>query len=353
MKDRRTTNILLLIIVVPLVFFLLKTLSFIFIPLIAAMFIALLFLPFMRWLKKKGTPKVFSIIIVVLIIAAFFKLGGELIQLSSGELLATDNAFFDKAKDKLITLIISVENFFGVDFLNGEGMLASFIQKDTVVKNFAPTVGFISNTLSMTLAMAFFVILLLSGSVDIQKMLKTTIFKEQFSSVKTFMKIEKDLITFIKVKFFVSLFTGLGIGIACWSFGVSFPVFWGLFAFVINFLQLIGSVVSVVLLAIFSFVEIESASMLLFFIITITSIQVVFGGIVEPIYMGKSFSINVITILVMLMLWGYVWGIPGLVMSIPITVFLKILFEQFPSTQVIAQLMTGKAKVIKVPFGKL
>ncbi len=69
--------------------------------------------------------------------------------------------------------------------------------------------------------------------------------------------------------------------------------------------------------------------------------------------MGKSFSINVITILVMLMLWGYVWGIPGLVMSIPITVFLKILFEQFPSTQVIAQLMTGKAKVIKVPFGKL
>lgn len=353
MNDRKTTNILLLIIVIPLVFYLLQTLSFIFIPLVASMFIALLFLPLMRWLKNKHVPKVLSIIIVILIIAGFFKLTGELIKLSSGEILATDNAFFDKAKDKLTTLIVSVENFFGVDFLKGETMLASFIKKDTVVKNLVPTVGFISDLVTMTLSTAFFVILLLSGSVDMQKTLQNTIFKQKFSSVKTFMKIEKDLITFIKVKFFLSLFTGLGIGIACWGFGVSFPVFWGLFAFAINFLQLIGSVVSVVLLAIFSFVELETASMLFFFVVTITSVQVLFGGILEPIYMGKSFSINVITILIMLMLWGFIWGIPGLIMSIPITVFLKILFEKFPNTQMIAQLISGKSKVIKVPFGKL
>ena len=311
MNDRKTTNLLLLIIVIPLVFYLLKTLSFIFIPLVSSMFIALLFLPLMRRLKKRGSPKWLSILIVVLIIAAFFKMGGELIQLSSGEILATDNAFFDKAKDKLTGGIISIENFFGVEFLKGESMIASFIQKDTIVKNFVPTVDFITDTLTMTLAMGFFVILLLAGSLDIQKVMKNTVFKQQFASVKTFMKIEKDLISFIKVKFFISLFTGLGIGLACWGFGVSFPVFWGLIAFVLNFLQLIGSVITVVLLSIFSFVEIESASMLFFFVLTITGVQVLFGGILEPIYMGKSFSINVITILIMLMLWGYVWGIPG------------------------------------------
>jgi predicted PurR-regulated permease PerM len=66
------------------------------------------------------------------------------------------------------------------------------------------------------------------------------------------------------------------------------------------------------------------------------------GGVLEPVLMGKSFSINVITILIMLMFWGYLWGIPGLIMSIPITVFLKIIFEQFPKTQVIAGLISGK-----------
>ncbi len=353
MNDKKTTNLLLLIIVIPLVFYLLKTLSFIFIPLVSSMFIALLFLPLMRWLKKKGSPKVVSIIIVILIIAAFFKLGGELIQLSSKEILSTDNAFFDKAKDKLATLLGSVESFFGVDFLQGENMVASFINKDSISKNFAPTVGFITDTVTMTLSAAFFVILLLSGSVDIQKVLRSTILKKQFSSVKTFMKIEKDLIKFIKVKFFISLFTGIGIGLACWGFDVSFPVFWGLFAFAINFLQMVGSVISVVLLAIFSFVEIEASSILLFFVLTITGVQVLFGGILEPIFMGKSFSINVITILVMLMLWGFVWGIPGLIMSIPITVFIKILLEQFKSTRIIAELISGNSEGIKVKIGKL
>ncbi len=340
MNDRKTTNLLLLIIVIPLVFFLLKTLSFIFIPLISAMFIALLFLPMMRWLKRRKVPKVLSLLLVVLIIAVFFKLFGEVLQLSSREILSADNAFFDKMKEKLTTLVVSLENFFGVDFLQGETVLASFIQKENIVKSFAPTLGFVTDTLTMTLSAAFFVILLLAGSVDVQKLLNETILKKQFESIKTFRKIEKDLIKFVKVKFFISLFTGIGIGIMCWAFGVSFPIFWGLFAFAINFLQLVGSVISVVCLAIFSFVEIESTSMLLFFVLSISGVQVLFGGILEPIFMGKSFSINVITILIMLMLWGYIWGVPGLIMSIPITVFLKIMLEKSPRTKTIASLIS-------------
>jgi predicted PurR-regulated permease PerM len=344
MNDRKTTNILLLILVVPLVFYLLKTLSFIFIPLVSSMFIALLFLPLMRWFKRQGVPKVMSIIIVILIIVTFFKLSGELVQLSSREILATDNTFFDKAKIKLTTLLNSLEVFFGVDFLQGEDALGSLIQKDTIIKNFAPTVGFITDTLSMTLITIFFVVLLLAGSIDMQKVINSTILKQHFSSVKTFMKVERELIKFIKVKFFVSLLTGLGIGIACWGFNVSFPIFWGLFAFMINFLQMIGSVITVVLLAIFAFVEIEATSMLFLFILTTTGVQTLFGGVLEPVFMGKSFSINVVTILIMLMLWGYVWGIPGLIMSIPITVFLKILFDQSDNTKVISELMSGKSR---------
>ena len=61
---------------------------------------------------------------------------------------------------------------------------------------------------------------------------------------------------------------------------------------------MIGSVVSVILLSIFAFVELDPTSILLFFILTITLVQVVFGGILEPIFMGKSFSINIIAILV-------------------------------------------------------
>ncbi len=70
-------------------------------------------------------------------------------------------------------------------------------------------------------------------------------------------------------------------------------------------------------------------------------VQVLFGAILEPIFMGKSFSINVIAVLVMLMFWGFLWGIPGLIMAIPITVFIKIILEQFEGTKVIASILSG------------
>lgn len=65
------------------------------------------------------------------------------------------------------------------------------------------------------------------------------------------------------------------------------------------------------------------------------------GGILEPLFMGKTFSLNVITVLVMLMFWGYIWNIPGLIISIPITVFIKIVLNQFPKAKIISEFMSG------------
>jgi len=338
MNNQRTTNVLLLIIVIPLVFYLLKILSFIFIPLIFSMFIALLFLPLMRWFGKKNLPKWVSIIIVILLIAGGLKIGAELVQISSREILSSETDFFVKAEEKFNMLLVTAQETFGFQIEDKRSVIKELIQTD----NISFTIDIIRRTVTMTLMTAFFIVLWLAESINIQKVLNHTILKQKHTSVKTFVKIEKDLATFIKVKFLISLATGVCTGLACLFFDVSFPIFWGLFAFLINFVQMVGSIITVVLLSIFAFIELYPTSTLFFFIVTITSVQVLFGSILEPIFMGKSFSLNVITVLVMLMLWGYIWSVPGLIMSIPITVFLKIMLEQFPNTKVIANLLSGK-----------
>lgn len=343
LDQRRTTNILLLIIVVPLVFYLLKILSFIMVPLVFSMFIALLFLPLMRWLGKRRVPKFASILIVVLLIVGGLKIVVELIQLSSKEIMTSNAVFFDKGQEKFDGLKVYLEENFGVEFQKDKNVLSQFFQKE----NIGSTFDFLRKFLTAILMTAFFVVLWLAESINVQKVMNNTILKQKHASIKTFMKIEKDLITFIKVKFFVSLLTGIGTGLTCLFFDVSFPIFWGLFAFVINFVQMVGSFIAVISLSIFAFVELDPTSTLFFFIVAITSVQVLFGAILEPIFMGKSFSINIITVLVMLMFWGFLWGIPGLIMAIPITVFIKIILEQFPSTRFIAELLSGKEMKIK------
>ena len=345
LNQRRTTNILLLTIAIPLIFYLLKILSFIFIPLIFSMFIALLFLPLMRWLGRRNVPKFISIIIVLLLVTSGLKLGVELIQLSSKEILATKSDFFPKAEAKLADLLFYLTDNFGIEIGEDQNIFSQFFQKE----NIGSTFGFLRKFLTTILMTAFFVVLWLAESINVHKLLNNTILKQRYTSIKAFMKIEKDLIKFIKVKFLVSALTGLFTGLICVFFDISFPIFWGLFAFAINFIQMVGSFISVILLAIFAFVELDPTSTLFFFIVSISMVQVVFGAILEPIFMGKSFSINIIAVLVMLMLWGFLWGIPGLIMAIPITVFIKIILEQFPSTKVIASLLSGdETKVEKL-----
>ncbi|MBS2212501.1 AI-2E family transporter [Carboxylicivirga mesophila] len=341
MNDLKTTNTLLLIIVIPFIFYLLKVLSFIFIPLVLAMFISLLFLPIMRWLAKKRVPKTVSLLLVIIVITGVFKVGGELIKLSSQEILSADSTFFKTAEEKLVGVIVSVEDFFGITRVQGESVFSHYFKNNNMLSNIGVTIDFIGNALSLTLTTAFFVILLLSGTMNFEKLLNSTLFKVRYSSVKAFRQVEKDIIKFVQVKFFISLLTGIGFSLACVFFNVSFPIFWGLFAFAINFVQMIGSIISVVLLALFALVELDQSGTLLFFIVSIIAVQGLMGGVLEPIFMGKTFSVNVIVILIMLMLWGYIWGIPGLILSIPLTVFAKICFDQFPRYKVVSNIISG------------
>ena len=336
LNERRTTNILLLIIVIPILFYLLKVLSFIFIPLVFSLFNALLFLPIMRWFEKRKVPKFIALFVVVLIIVGGFLLGIELIQLSSKQIMSSDSEFFTKADGKIKTATLYLDNTFGWELQKDQKFYTQFVKKE----NIGSTFDFLRKFTTMLLMTAFFVILWLAESINVHEVLNKLVLKGKHASIKAFRKIERDLITFIKVKFLVSFLTGLGTGIACYFFDVSFPIFWGLFVFVLNFVQMVGSIISVVLLSVFAFVELDPTSILFFFILCITGVQILCGAILEPIFMGKSFSINIIAVLVMLMFWGFLWGIPGLIMAIPITVFLKIIFEQFPNTKKISDLMS-------------
>ncbi len=344
LNNLNRTNNLLSIMVVVLVFYLLKILSFIFIPLTFGMFMALLFLPIMRWLRTKGLPKWLSIGVVIGIIALILKLFGELVKLSSREIINADSNFFQKAESKFTILVGNVEGFFGIERIGNDNVLIHYLSQANVFGNFGNTLDFIGDTLTMALMTIFFGVLLLMDSFNFERVLTKAIFKSKTMSIRTFLKIEKDIARFLIVKFLVSFGTGVGFSIACYSFDVSFPIFWGVFAFLINFVQMVGSVISVVLLSIFAFVEIEAYTVLLVFSLIITGVQVLFGAVLEPIFMGKTFSLNVVTVLVMLMLWGFIWGVPGLIMAIPITVILKIILEQIPSTRMMAEMMSGGSK---------
>lgn len=345
MDDTRTIKGILIFFAIVVSFYLLKILSFIFIPLISAIFLALLFMPLMRWLNRKKVPKWAAVSISAIIVVTVLFGSYQLIRLSTKQMVKGQTEFWEKADNKLKTSWSSVGQFLDINLSTHDGdgiaedLMANNKISNWVYDNFGNTIGSIQRIVGMILMMLFFLILLLADSLNVQQIFGTLIFNRKNSSVKAFMAIEDSIVKFIEVKTLTSFLTGLGFGLTCHFFGVSFPLFWGLLAFSLNYIQMIGSVVVTAFLAIVAFVEISTSGSLLGFILILIGIQVLVGGVLEPIFMGKSFRINTITVLVMLMLWGFIWGVAGMILSIPITVMLKIIFEQFKSTKVIVKMM--------------
>ena len=135
MRDIRTTNILLLVIAVPVIFYLLKILSFIFIPLFGSMFIALLFLPLMRWLEKRGVPKLGSLLVAVSLLIGSIFVAYTLIQISSKEIMQSDEIFLAKANEKITTAILTIEDSFGMTKEHSSNVLLDYFKNNKSFRN--------------------------------------------------------------------------------------------------------------------------------------------------------------------------------------------------------------------------
>lgn len=317
------------------VLFVLRLFSFIFIPFFLALFIAILLLPVLNWFESKKIPNWLGIIIIVVISVGFIWLNVIILQQTSVELFQSKKEILHEANAKINPILIKVQEFLGVENLESNHIDFIKIAEDNSDKIISQVSTFTSR-LFMTL---FFLALFLTGA-HLFEIFLNRVTNNDKDAVHVFREIKVTLNNFIKVKFITSLITGIGFGLVAMFFGVKFALFWGVTAFLLNFIQLIGSFFITAVLIVFGFVEISHTGTFIIFGLLLIGIQVVIGGILEPILMGRSFQINTISILISLAVWGFIFGLAGLVLAIPITVFLKLILERIPTTQSLARLLS-------------
>lgn len=150
---------------------------------------------------------------------------------------------------------------------------------------------------------------------------------------------------YIAVKTFISAMTGLFTYAVLAYQGVDFAEFWGLMAFVLNFIPYVGSLVAIVLPGLISLIQFGDISIALSVIAALSLVQIVWGSIIDPRMMGDSLNLSPIAIILSLGIWGTLWGVPGMLLSIPILAMLVVTLSQFPMTRPIAILLTKTGDV--------
>lgn len=158
-------------------------------------------------------------------------------------------------------------------------------------------------------------------------------------------RIRDDIQKYIGIKFFTSAMTGILSYIFLRIVDVDFAGVWGLLIFLLNFIPTIGSIVATIFPAVIALAQSEGYSLFLLVLAGIGILQICIGNVLEPRLMGSRFNLSPIVILLNLALWGFIWGIPGMFLCVPILIIVTIILSYFPATRPIAIMLSTDGRL--------
>ena len=304
------------------------------VPFLLALFIALISTPPLLWLQEKGVPRTLALFLVVIAVVGFCFALSALISRS----LTDFTRALPTYQASLHELVIGFKEV--LDRL-GISPPEDYFEKtvDTRV-----VVNLTSNVLlgiSSVITNIFFVILmavliLLEASsfpVKIQRIMKTP-----DASMDQVTKLVNDVKRYIFLKTGVSLGTGVFIAVWLAFFGVDYYVLWGVLAFLLNYVPNIGSIIAAIPAVLLALVQ-GGFDLALWAILGYVIVNVVVGNIVEPRLMGRGLGLSTLVVLLSLVFWGWILGPVGMLLSIPLTMMVKIALEGNENTQWVSILL--------------
>ena len=333
-------------ILIVIFFFVLKELQSILLPFFVAVIIAFLFEPFYKWLRIKRFPGFLALAIIIIILIVIANITSLFVFTSVSSFQAEVPAYQQKFTNLYTSTITAIESneifqkylkqhidipniIGGIDFA---GIIESLI---------GGTVGIFGNFILILIYVAF----LLSEIGSLRKRLKLAYSLERAKKVADVVEnVFEDVKKYLVRKTMINFSHAVLAYIVLLLFGVDFAIVWAFLTFFVAFIPNFGAILATVLPFLSAIIQYESFATPFVLLIILTVIGFVMGQIVEPKIFGNSLNLSPILILLGLIFWGYVWGIMGMFLAVPILSIIKIMLSNFESTAPLAMLMSHEVK---------
>lgn len=265
---------------------------------------------------------------------------GQLLYISMSGL--TENIEEYQTNFEIVMFQISAE--LGIDVM---GMMTNYSSDTDYASLATGAMGSLSSILGDGFLILLYVLfLLIEESIFPDKLNALYGNSDRYNKTQgLFQKMDKSISRYLSLKTFVSVITALLSYFAFLIFGLDGAIFWALLIFVLNYIPTIGSLIATVFPAGFAILQFAEIAPFFYILAVVGTIQVVIGNIVEPKIMGNSLNISSLVVLLSLTIWGAIWGVAGMILSVPITVMMIIVFEEIPSLRPIAIMLSERGNL--------
>jgi len=258
--------------------------------------------------------------------------------------ISTLSYSYAEYKNNAQMLIYKIEDAFDVQVFNNLSMyFADFDFSQVFVKVLNISTDLFGSTFMILLYALFIFLEEASMKIKLHKLFSDA---ESYIKMHTVIQnIEQSVATYLGLKTLMSVITGVLSFIVLRIVGVDSPLFWAFLIFILNYIPTIGSLVATLFPAIFCFFQFGDFSHGFIVLGFVGLIQIVVGNILEPRMMGNAMNVSPLATIISLSFWGAIWGVTGMIVSVPIMVVIVIVFSQFEYTKPIAILLSGNGKV--------
>lgn len=308
----------------------------IFLPVVLALFLTILSLPVLSFLRRR-LPFPMAVLLTVVVDVALLVAFGYVVTLALTRVTEQLPTFQTRLQERILEL--------GA-WLGERGVAPPDTGQlvEVVSGSFGPLVNLVSGTFfraASVLAAALIILLLLvfmlfeSGGILVKLRRVTGL---QSHVLDRYRQITHEVQRYLFIKTLVSLATGILVGLWVKAVGLDFPFLLGLIAFVLNYIPNLGSILASVPAVFLGLLQLTVPETLLL-LIGYLVVNFVLGNLVEPAVLGRRLRISPLVVFLSLLVWGFLWGPLGMLLAVPITMVVKILLENSERYQWLAALL--------------
>ncbi len=334
-----------------LVVYILIVLQEILLPFTIAIFLTYLFHPLIEYLRKHKIPKWMSLIFILIVTFLIYYLM-VLLFVSSFSSFPEKAQVYENNISKFLTDILTPFNLtlrdmaalfnFNVKELDFSSIFQGLF-KAGIIQNVFTSISSLLKDFFVTMIFWIFMVL---GKSNFEERIKIAFLSKGEKIDNTIQSFNTQLQSYIIIKTIVSLIVGTFATILFLIYGIDFALIWGLLTFILNFIPNIGSLIAITLPVLISLVQYGLGLKAVSFAVLLIIIHNIMGNLVEPNYLGRQMDLSPVFVLLSLIFWGWIWGIAGMFLSVPIAAAMKILFANIKPLQPLAVLMGNKAELI-------
>ncbi len=308
-------------------------------PFILSFFIAIICVPPLFWMQKKGVPKLLALLIILVVVVTVILVIAAFVGKSINGFTQVLPAYQEHLSNKS-TQLISWLNNHGIEV--PENFIKEKFNLGIIMKMVATSLTGLTGVLTNVFMILLTVVFILVEASDLSSKLKRGL-KDSKSSMKNMSEITASLNRYIALKTVTSFTTGVLVAVWMAILGVDFALLWGLIAFLLNYIPTIGSFIAAIPAVLLALVQLGMwpAILVAFGFLVI---NILIGNILEPRFMGKGLGLSPLVVFMSMVFWGWVLGPVGMFLSAPLTMIVKIIFEANQETQKIALMLGNDSK---------